>query len=153
MNTSLKQQHRGFTILEIMVVVLIIGVLLAMAIPGFQAVRERTRVSAFLNDFRAVTEAVNRYSLTEGVYPVGTGDGPPADFYDYIRADVITNTTVIGGNWTVDASTYQFAIGVTGYEASQNVIVQIDDAVDDGNLATGQMIASGGDTFLFIIEE
>ncbi|WP_269541587.1 type II secretion system protein [Cerasicoccus fimbriatus] len=153
MNTSLKQPHRGFTILEIMVVVLIIGVLLAMAIPGFQAVRERTRVAAFLNDFRAVTEAVNRYNLTEGVYPVGTGNGPPADFYDYIRADVITNTTVIGGNWTVDASNYQFAIGISGYEASENVIVQIDQAVDDGNLATGQMIESGANTFLFIIEE
>ncbi|MBK1857359.1 type II secretion system protein [Cerasicoccus arenae] len=153
MKTIHHYPRRGFTLLEIMVVVIIIGVMLAMAIPGFKAVRERTRVSAFLNDFRAVKEAINRYNLAEGVYPIGTGSGPPADFFEYIRADVITSTTVIGGNWSVDASSYTFAIGVDGYEVDDELLTQIDSGVDDGNLTTGNMIKTGGSQFMYIIEE
>lgn len=145
--------RRGFTVLEIMVVVIILGVLLAMAIPGFNAVRERTRVSAFLNDFRAVKEAINRYNLAEGHYPIGTGGGPPADFMEYIRGDIISESTVIGGTWSVDADNYTFALGVSGYEVDDEVITQIDKAVDDGDTATGKMIVTGADEFYFVIEE
>ncbi|WP_309399134.1 type II secretion system protein [Cerasicoccus maritimus] len=152
MHFAQQSKRRAFTLLEIMVVVIIIGVMLAMAIPGFKAVRERSRVAAFTSDFRAVKEAINRYSLEEGHYPIGTG-GPSADFYEYIREDVITGTTVIGGNWTADVDTYIFAIGVADYQVDDDLIEQIDAAVDDGNTASGKMTISGPKTFLFVIEE
>lgn len=146
---SQTNKRRGFTLLEIMVVVILIGVLLAMAIPGFTAVRERSRVSAFLNDFRAVKEAINRYNLEEGTYPTG----PTGEFAEYIHPDIFTNNTVIGGNWEVDDTAYTFAIGVDQYQVDDDVIQQIDAAVDDGNLATGNMILAGAQRFLFVIEE
>ncbi|WP_309381463.1 type II secretion system protein [Cerasicoccus frondis] len=153
MKISSTSRRQGFTLLEIMIVVIIIGVMLAMAIPGFKAVRERTRVATFLNDFRAVKEAINRYSLEEGHYPIGEGGGPAADFYDYIRGDVIDGRTVIGGNWAVDATNYLFAIGVANYEVDDSLIQQIDSGVDDGDTSTGQMFIQGEKTFYFIIEE
>ncbi len=147
-------RRRGFTLLEIMVVVIIIGALLAMAIPGFNAVRERTRVSAFLNDFRAVKEAVNRYNLEEGGYPVDGGTGQPTpEFLEYIREDIIMDTTVIGGNWTADVTNYTFAFGVTGYEVDDEIIEQIDEGVDDGDITTGAMTKTGDGVFYFVIEE
>lgn len=58
-NTSKK----GFTLVEIMIVVVIIGLLAAMAIPAFQRVRQNSRVSAMDNDARQLASAAQQYML------------------------------------------------------------------------------------------
>lgn len=58
-NTSKK----GFTLVEIMIVVVIIGLLAAMAIPAFQRVRESSRASAMDNDARQLASAAQQYML------------------------------------------------------------------------------------------
>ena len=58
-NTSKK----GFTLVEIMIVVVIIGLLAAMAIPAFQQVRESSRGSAMDNDARQLAAAAQQYML------------------------------------------------------------------------------------------
>lgn len=123
-----------------------------MAIPGFRAVRERTRVSVFTNDFRAVKEAINRYSLEEGEYPTESGVLVP-EFSDYIRDDIINNATVIGGNWTFDDASHLFALGVSGYEVDDDLIAEIDKAVDDGDTSTGKMTITAANEFYFVIED
>jgi len=152
MKSTHHHTGRGFTLLEIMVVVLMIGILLAMAIPGFKAVRERARISTFTSDFRAVKEAVNRFNLSEGYYPLSGGAIEP-EFFDYMRQDVITETTVIGGNWNFDDSTAIFAIGIVGYEVEDDIVERIDSAVDDGILTTGSMTKTSDGEFYFVIEE
>ncbi|MBD5778525.1 prepilin-type N-terminal cleavage/methylation domain-containing protein [Pelagicoccus sp. NFK12] len=58
-NTSKK----GFTLVEIMIVVVIIGLLAAMAIPAFQKVRQDSRESAVTNDARQLASAAQQYML------------------------------------------------------------------------------------------
>ena len=54
---------KGFTLVEIMIVVVIIGLLAAMAIPAFQRVRQNSRVSAMDNDARQLASAAQQYML------------------------------------------------------------------------------------------
>jgi type IV pilus assembly protein PilA len=61
-----KQSKKGFTLVEIMIVVVIIGLLAAMAIPAFNKVREESREKAMLNNLRQVASAGQRYILEEG---------------------------------------------------------------------------------------
>ena len=65
-NTSKK----GFTLVEIMIVVVIIGLLAAMAIPAFQRVRQNSRVSAMDNDARQLASAAQQYMLENSVTTV-----------------------------------------------------------------------------------
>ena len=62
----------GFTIVEIMIVVVIIGLLAAMAIPAFQKVRQSSQDKAVLNNARQLSAAADPYFLENGVTTVAS---------------------------------------------------------------------------------
>ena len=68
-NKSIK----GFTLVEIMIVVVIIGLLAAMAIPAFQKVRQSSQDKAVLNNARQLAAAADQYFLENGVSSVTQG--------------------------------------------------------------------------------
>lgn len=59
--------RKGFTLVEIMVVVVIIGLLAAMAIPAFQRVRASSQDKTILNNMRVLGAAADQYFMEYGV--------------------------------------------------------------------------------------
>src|ERR1700750_2936123 len=55
--------QRGFTLVEIMIVVSIIALLAAIAVPGFMRARKRSQASRILNDLRMIDSAVDQYAI------------------------------------------------------------------------------------------
>ena len=70
---SHARSARGFTLVEIMIVVVIIGLLAAMAIPAFQKVRTSSQDKAVLNNARQLAAAADQYFLENGVSSVTQG--------------------------------------------------------------------------------
>ncbi len=64
------RSDRGFTLVEIMIVVVIIGLLAAMAIPAFQKVRQSSQDKTILNNARQLAAAADQYYLENGVSTV-----------------------------------------------------------------------------------
>jgi prepilin-type N-terminal cleavage/methylation domain-containing protein len=62
MNTPPLNQ-KGFTLVEIMIVVAIIALLAAIAVPGFLRARKRSQASRILNDLRMIDSALDQYAI------------------------------------------------------------------------------------------
>src|SRR6266436_1933829 len=63
MLNTLNKKRGGFTLVEIMIVVAIIALLAAIAVPGFLRARKRSQATRILNDLRLIDSAVDQYAI------------------------------------------------------------------------------------------
>jgi len=82
---KLSTKRAGFTLVEIMIVVAIIALLAAIAVPGFLRARKRSQASKILNDLRMIDSAIDQYAIETGKK---TGDTiAVADWTNYVKKD------------------------------------------------------------------
>ena len=63
MKTRFSKSRRGFTLVEIMIVVAIIALLASIAVPGFLRSRKRSQASRIINDLRLIDGAIDMYAI------------------------------------------------------------------------------------------
>jgi type IV pilus assembly protein PilA len=97
---------KGFTLVEIMIVVVIIGLLAAMAIPAFQKVRTSSQDKAVLNNARQLSAAADQYYLENGVSSVAITDLVGATSYvkaiNTVAKEIYPSTFQQGETITID---------------------------------------------------
>ena len=99
-------KHGGFTLVEIMIVVAIIALLAAIAVPGFLRARKRSQASKIINDLRLIDAAVDQYAIETQRQPGWVVSVP--DWTAYLKRETHLCTTgrdVLGhdfGAQTVD---------------------------------------------------
>ena len=88
---NMNKRHGGFTLVEIMIVVAIIALLAAIAVPGFLRARKRSQATRILNDLRLVDAAVDQYAIETNRT---TGDQVPfSDWRNYLKKDSMVYNT------------------------------------------------------------
>src|SRR3954464_14679702 len=91
MLNKLNQRRGGFTLVEIMIVVAIIALLAAIAVPGFLRARKRSQASKVLNDLRLISGAVDQYAIENSKT---TGFAlETQDWTNYLKKDTQLYTT------------------------------------------------------------
>lgn len=65
----MRNPQQGFTLIEIMVVVVILGILAAILVPRIMDRPDQARIIAAQNDIRAISSALKLYRLDNGGYP------------------------------------------------------------------------------------
>jgi prepilin-type N-terminal cleavage/methylation domain-containing protein len=97
---KLQSKRGGFTLVEIMIVVAIIALLAAIAVPNFLRARKRSQATRILEDLRDLDHALDQYAIDNGK----TG-GSPATFGDlanYIKTGTLlyqTGADVFGDSY------------------------------------------------------
>ena len=94
--------QRGFTLVEIMIVVAIIALLAAIAVPGFLRARKRSQASRILNDLRMIDSAVDQYAIETNRVTGNTVN--TADWTNYVKkGSVLYNTgiDILGNSYGV----------------------------------------------------
>ncbi|MFP4282228.1 MAG: prepilin-type N-terminal cleavage/methylation domain-containing protein [Opitutales bacterium] len=107
-----KNSKKGFTLVEIMIVVVIIGLLAAMAIPAFQKVRTTSQDKAIMNNLRQIASAAQQYFLEEGATSVNVSDLVGANSY------ITSIKTVKGETYPTSVSSSDTQIAVTGTDTT-----------------------------------
>ena len=126
MLNKLNKRRGGFTLVEIMIVVAIIALLAAIAVPGFLRARKRSQASHVINDLRLIDAAVDQYAIEtnkSSSFPVTT-----PEWTKYLKAGTnlyVTGKDLLGGTYgtvnvdslpKVNTSTYNALSDVAGPE-------------------------------------
>jgi prepilin-type N-terminal cleavage/methylation domain-containing protein len=122
MFTRSTAKRAGFTLVEIMIVVAIIALLAAIAVPGFLRARKRSQASRILNDLRLIDAAVDQYAIE-----TGRKSGDPvlvADWTNYVKKNAMlanTGQDVLGHDYGAQTVDNAPQVPSTTYDALSDV--------------------------------
>jgi len=147
---------KGFTLLEVMIVIAIIGLVASIAIPSWQRSRKRAQADALINELRVTGDAFQVYSAEHGVLPPNSsGFGViPAGMASYMpQSSTWTGVSPTGGYWVfwnfspTGVWGFNGIIGVYNPNFDPDQLTQIDTALDNGDPNTGGIHTTPGWVF------
>mgnify|MGYP005835863219 CR=1 FL=1 len=112
---TVRRRKGGFTLIEIMIVVLIIAVLLAIAIPNFMRARETSRAKSCCSNLRQIETAKEQWAMDN---KASNGDEVTDDLWpDYIKAEPLCPSS---GTYTIGAVGTNASCSIGGTPGTYN---------------------------------
>ncbi len=160
-----SRRLNAFTLVEVMVVVVIIGMLAAAGLPTYRHITMRSKATALENDLRQFSTALITYNLQNARWP---GNGDPQVAPPEVATALPSRfgiMTPIGGvyKWNFDvpadgitakaAIIVQTTAGVQPVSDDESLFLMIDKQMDDGVLETGMIQVGSTNSLVFIIEK
>jgi prepilin-type N-terminal cleavage/methylation domain-containing protein len=164
MEGVVRRSKGGFTIVELLVVIVVIAILAAITVVAYNGIQIRAQATGLASDLKATEKAFNAYKAVTGASSwwidndaALTGSGNPAivsiisaqsEFRNFLQK--APSNTILGATsaWVYDsdgdvydgcsASTTGVSLALNG-ATNTSLMQAIDNAVDDGNLACGKV--------------
>jgi prepilin-type N-terminal cleavage/methylation domain-containing protein len=134
---KMVKNKKGFTLIELMIVVAIVGILAAIAIPAYIDYTIRARITEIAGGYDALSTALSEYHASNGYFPqnmsTATLASLPSNYGQYVYSSG-------GGQGTAtqDTINYEFEIGAAGYKSIGTAVdgyylnLQLNYATDSG---------------------
>ncbi len=150
--------ERAFTLVEIIVVVVVIGILAAVAVPKFVGAREQTAIAAAAEDLKAIELAADMYNAMHGAFPPDVNRTREVEgLAPFFKGEnPFAKPCPIGGAYDWEGpprwNPPQVSIRKNGSNIYSDEDAQaLDEHFDDGDLNTGRLRKSGSSRLTFYI--
>ena len=156
-----SSSQSGFTLLEIMLVVLTIGLLAAIALPSFRKARNTAQLTSLANNIKVFGDAFDLYAMEHRGYPPDSHMPlpyhlPNTVIEEYLDTVKWSAETPVGGyyNWEGPDSYPYAGISIFGASVSEAAMRELDKILDDGDLTAGifRRVAANG-RYTYILDE
>jgi type IV pilus assembly protein PilA len=121
MEIAMKRVQQGFTLIELMIVVAIVGILAAIALPAYQDYIVRSKVSEAAATAAACKTSVAEYLASKNAMPADiTAAGCSTTTSQYVQGTTVTAGTIdvtvtnVGGNPSADGKVYELVPSASG---------------------------------------
>ena len=115
-----ERKMRGFTLVELLIVLLILGILIGLAVPRYLTALEKSKETTFCSNVRSIISAIETYRMNEGTQKYPDSDTltttiiksasyfsqPPKNPYTGEVMEPATSTAVIGSFTYTGSSDY-----------------------------------------------
>jgi prepilin-type N-terminal cleavage/methylation domain-containing protein len=108
----MTRTQNGFTLIELMIVVVIIGILASMALPNFIAMQDRAREGRVKANMHTLQTGVEDFAIQNNRYPVAA-DGPAVELL--LSGTVVPDNPFSGAPTTINWGGAAAAAGDLGY--------------------------------------
>jgi prepilin-type N-terminal cleavage/methylation domain-containing protein len=149
--------RHAFSLVEMLVVVVVIGILAAMTVPRFVSAQDESTLTATSEDLRAIENAVTLYAAKYGSYPRDVGRRRVVNVLDpfFKTENPFAKPAPIGGVYDYEGppnwSPVQISIrSERQSNHSQDRALKLDVYMDDGDLKTGTIRRQGNRTYYII---
>ena len=130
---NIRKNRGGFTLVEIMIVVAIIALLAAIAVPGFLRARKRSQATSILNDARVIDGALDQYAIENNKKGTDTVTStnikaffkPGSRLYTQ-AANAATLTDILGSN-------YSYGTFDMGVKINSATVANFSDVIDNSS--------------------
>lgn len=153
-----RRNNRAFTLVEILVVVVILGILAAVVVPSFANAVEPSRHASFATSCRAFAQAMQYYRAEYGVWPEdGVSGQVPAGTEDLLDVAAFESPTPVGGVWDGESDPVGLGYGIgvhfngVGETRDATYMTLVDEMMDDGDLTSGGFQEFPGDRYYFVL--
>jgi len=126
----MKSTQKGFTLIELMIVVAIIGILAAIAIPAYQDYTVRSQVTEGMNLASAVETGAAEYFANTGSFPTtlsaaGISSAPSGKYVTGVDVAAATGSITITYGNQVNSAVTGGTLGLTPYLSGNNDVIWV----------------------------
>ena len=140
MGRSPKNKH-GFTLVELVVVVILLGLIAALAVPRMSTAATNAKYNATHRGYRSITTALNLYHNDHQAYPPNAPIATlPPGLEDYLHASVFTNPSPIGRAWDWNgegSGLLKHGHNLSIHTVDEEDQIEVERRFDDGDPDTG----------------
>ncbi len=149
------EKDKGFTLLELLVTIGIVGILSAIAIPQYSTYRLRAKAAATAGELKNFSTAFYAYLTDNEDWPPDSHLILPAGMEAYITQRIWDEQTPLGGNYNWEGPDgYPYAgISIWGATEPDETFSIVDRMLDNGNLNTGRFRKTPNGRYTYILEE
>ncbi len=137
----------GFTLIELIVVVIVLAILAGVAVPRYFDYTQRAKVSMLAAEFKLIRRAVMQYRIDTREWPADTanwGDTPPG-LQTYFDGNPFVHSSGLGAQYDWNGPPFHAAtphlsvrfVPPPANPLTDSLMTGVDQILDDGNLSTG----------------